>query len=54
MESKVNQVSEQFKRLSEAEQKVVLERILEDRKNQVQAMSVLSTTVLRKPQHQNN
>jgi hypothetical protein len=53
MESKVSQVFVQFKMLSEEDKKLVLQKILEDRRNQVQAMNVMANTVLQN-QHQNN
>jgi hypothetical protein len=39
--------------LSEEDKKLVLQKILEDRRNQVQAMNVMANTVLQN-QHQNN
>jgi hypothetical protein len=45
MESKATQVFGQFKMLSEEEKKVVLQRILEDRKNQAQVMIVVANTL---------
>lgn len=45
MESKASQVWGQFRQLSEAEQKAVLEKIFEESKNQAQLMDVVANKI---------